>query len=128
MPLQITSSKVVYPFKFCLNSNIQQGMTFQGKLYQLLREFEPQQKGKAYVLGCQLSARGMHVVLSSDGTNCALWVDLRPEHGIQVARAIASYISQGSHTQANPDQAIQFPAQKYREAIHHQAATLAYDC
>jgi hypothetical protein len=90
MSLQIAVNTVVHPFNFYLGNKIHQGMTFQGKLYQLLREFEPGENAKAYILGCKLSAKGMDVVLTNDGHVSRIWVDLRPERGIKAAKAIAS--------------------------------------
>jgi hypothetical protein len=63
-------------FSFYFEGSIYQGMSYQGKLYKLIKSFDARERLKAYALGCEISNRDHHVAITVSTEKYRVWVDL----------------------------------------------------
>ncbi|NJL35922.1 MAG: hypothetical protein HC840_01560 [Leptolyngbyaceae cyanobacterium RM2_2_4] len=63
-------------FSFYFEGSIYQGMSYQGKLYKLIKSFDAEERLKSYTLGCEISNQNYHVAITVSTEKYRVWVDL----------------------------------------------------
>lgn len=79
LPLTV-SEDLIHRFCWYSYNEIQEGMNLNGVLYNLVAEFEPDERDQAYDFAHELAAQGSRVVITaahSQQDQYCVWVDLR---------------------------------------------------
>lgn len=92
LPL-VLSHELIHPFKFWHEQNLQEGMCFGKELYQLVGQFNPDERQKAFSVAVALAETGHHICVSCLRAKYCVWISLRSQTvaaGSHAASSIAA--------------------------------------
>lgn len=75
-PLLIKEDMIL-PFKFWMDSQIQQGMRLWSELFRYISRFDSHQRQQAFDLAWMLSQQGVRVVITTTNAEYTVWMSLR---------------------------------------------------
>lgn len=72
-------------FQFAREGQIRKGISYQGRLYELVEKFSVSDRMAAYELGYQLMRQGEDVIITVSAHHYSLWSPLATENSVPAA-------------------------------------------